>query len=138
MQEGSDRMAQMPKLRNTKQREAIRENLIHRSDHPTADMIYSDIKEAYPNISLGTVYRNLAVLEELGEILKLPITDGSSRYDGNVQPHNHFICRKCGCVFDLDDLDMSELKAQAQKSFDGTIEDCKISFYGLCKNCQGL
>lgn len=65
-------MAQAVKLRNTKQREAIRENLIHRTDHPTADMIYSDIKEEHPNISLGTVYRNLAVLEELGEILKLP------------------------------------------------------------------
>ncbi len=131
-------MSQIPKLRNTKQREAIRENLIHRSDHPTADMIYDDIKEEHPNISLGTVYRNLAVLEELGEILKLPLSNGSSRYDGNVQPHNHFFCKNCRRVFDLDDIDMSELKELAQKSFDGTIEDCKISFYGICKECQEL
>lgn len=131
-------MAQAVKLRNTKQREAIRENLIHRTDHPTADMIYSDIKEEHPNISLGTVYRNLAVLEELGEILKLPLIDGSSRYDGNVQPHNHFICKKCGHVLDLNNIDMSEVKALAQESFDGIIEDCKISFYGICKDCREL
>ena len=58
----------MPALKYSRQRESIKENLMHRCDHPTADMVYSDIRKIYPNISLGTVYRNLSLLSELGEI----------------------------------------------------------------------
>ena len=92
----------MPTLKYSRQRESIKDNLMHRTDHPTADMVYSDIRKVYPNISLGTVYRNLALLSDLGEIQKLTTSDGAVRFDGNTAPHNHFTCRKCGSVLDLE------------------------------------
>ena len=88
-------------LKYSRQRESIKANLMHRTDHPTADMVYDDIRKIYPNISLGTVYRNLGLLSDLGEITRLATLTGADRYDGNTRPHSHFVCRKCGCVYDL-------------------------------------
>ena len=91
---------QMAVLRYSKQRESIKNYLCGREDHPTADMIYTSIREEYPNISLGTIYRNLSLLVEIGEIQKIT-TDGADRFDARVTPHNHFVCRRCGRVMDL-------------------------------------
>ncbi len=125
----------MSNLKYSRQRESIKENLNHRYDHPTADMVYSDIRHIYPSISLGTVYRNLALLSELGEIRKLVTGDGAVHFDGNPAPHNHFTCRQCGCVLDLDTQDVSFLKKEAEKHFEGIIEDCCVNFYGVCSKC---
>ena len=123
-------------LKFSRQRESIRENLLNRTDHPTADMIYSDIRRIYPNVSLGTVYRNLALLSEQGEIAKITTTDGILRYDGNLAPHSHFICKSCGKIIDLAPADAEKIKKQAQKDFTGRIEECDITFYGLCGSCK--
>ena len=80
----------MATLKYSRQRESIKENLMHRRDHPTADMIYTDIRKIYPNISLGTVYRNLALLSDLGEIRKLTVDGGADRFDGNISPPQPF------------------------------------------------
>ena len=80
-------------LKYSRQREVIKENLMHREDHPTADMVYMDVRETFPNISLGTVYRNLQLLTDLGEIQKLNIGDGVDHFDAKTFPHYHFICR---------------------------------------------
>ena len=90
----------MAVLRYSKQRESIKNYLCGREDHPTADMIYTSIREEYPNISLGTIYRNLSLLVEIGEIQKIT-TDGADRFDARVTPHNHFVCRRCGRVMDM-------------------------------------
>ena len=68
--------------------------------HPTAAWVYSKVKEAIPNISLGTVYRNLAALSVSGEILSLSVGDGFEHFDGNAAPHAHLHCRSCGKIFD--------------------------------------
>ena len=125
----------MPALKYSRQRESIKENLMHRSDHPTADMVYSDIRKIYPNISLGTVYRNLSLLSELGEIRKLVTSDGAVRFDADTSPHNHFTCRRCGAVLDLDMGDISHLKSRASQNFDGVIENYSVNFYGICGRC---
>ena len=125
----------MATLKYSRQRESIKENLMHRCDHPTADMIYSDIRKIYPNISLGTVYRNLALLSDLGEIRKLTGNGGADRFDGNTSPHNHFTCRRCGAVLDLDMEDISRIKDCAGQKFHGVIEGYSVNFYGLCENC---
>ena len=125
----------MPALKYSRQRESIKENLMHRCDHPTADMIYSDIRKVYPNISLGTVYRNLSLLSDLGEIRKLVTSDGAVRFDADTSPHNHFICRKCGAVLDLSMGDVSQIKNRACQNFDGIIENYSINFYGVCGQC---
>ena len=98
-------------------------------------MIYTDIRKIYPNISLGTVYRNLALLSDLGEIRKLTVDGGADRFDGNISPHNHFTCRRCGAVLDLDMEDISRIKQSAEQRFHGVIESYSVNFYGLCENC---
>ena len=74
-------------LKRSKQRESIKKFLISRYDHPTAETVYMNIKEEFPNISLGTVYRNLSLLADIGEIQKLSTGIGPDRFDGNPKPH---------------------------------------------------
>ena len=85
----------------SRQREAIKTFLAGRYDHPTAETVYLGIKEEFPNISLGTVYRNLSLLSDIGEIQKLSTGIGPDRFDGNPALHYHFICKHCGSVLDL-------------------------------------
>lgn len=119
----------------SRQREAIKQFLAARYDHPAAETIYSNLREEFPNISLGTVYRNLALLSELGEIRKLSIGSGPERYDGNTEPHYHFVCRCCNCVLDLDVKGMDHIDILAGQNFDGEIEGHTALFYGTCPAC---
>ncbi len=119
----------------SRQREAIRDFLKSRHDHPTAETVYLGIKENIPNISLGTVYRNLSLLSELGEIRKLSTGIGPDRYDGTVAPHYHFICKKCGCVLDLKMNDMDHINVLAAQGFNGEIDGHIAYFYGNCPDC---
>lgn len=123
-------------IKHSRQRDAILLNLSQRYDHPTAETVYLDIKEQYPNISLGTVYRNLSLLSDLGEIQKIVTGAGPDRFDGNPKPHFHFMCRKCHCVLDIPFKEPKELLAQASENFPGIIEGSIIQFYGLCPNCS--
>lgn len=124
-------------MKFSRQRESIRDNLFMRKDHPTADMVYQDIRKIYPNISLGTVYRNLTLLTELGEAQKIVSGDGFVRFDGNPAPHYHFICRTCGAVQDVDITPAKFLEEVAATKFDGVIESHSILFSGLCSSCKG-
>lgn len=125
----------MTKLKYSRQRESIKEFLATRTDHPTADIIYMNIKEIYPNISLGTVYRNLSLLEELGEIIKISSGSGADRYDGHVEPHYHFICTNCHSVSDLKMEGIDHINLIASQNFSGEIEGHVTHFYGKCGNC---
>lgn len=125
----------MAALKYSRQRESIKHYLCSREDHPTADMIYTSIRKEFPNISLGTVYRNLSLLVDLGEIQKIT-TDGADRYDSKISPHHHFICRRCGCVLDLM-VPMEDLLAGVQKCWDGgDVEEYRLEFYGICRKCK--
>lgn len=119
--------------RYSKQREAIFENLQSRYDHPTADMVYTDLKRDFPNISLGTVYRNLAMLYEAGMILKIGASsDGKERYDGHVQPHSHFFCEHCGAVYDVTEhFDVSKI----EKEIGAKINYASNTLRGICREC---
>lgn len=122
-------------IKRSQQRELIKENLISRYDHPTADMVYQSVRNDLPNISLGTVYRNLRFLVDQGDALSLKLGDGREHFDGHVQPHYHFICNECGCV---EDIFMKEIPIceQAAKHYSGEITGHNTYFYGLCKNCK--
>ncbi|MGN1084105.1 MAG: transcriptional repressor, partial [Lachnospiraceae bacterium] len=85
-------------VKHSRQRDAILEYLRSTASHPTADTVYENVREKIPNISLGTVYRNLNMLAESGEVLRLSCGGTSDRYDGCVKPHYHFLCRSCGNV----------------------------------------
>ena len=123
-------------IKHSRQREAIRENLMNRYDHPTAETVYMDIKQEYPNISLGTVYRNLSLLAELGEIQKLTTGVGPDRFDGNPKSHCHFLCQGCGQVSDIRFEKQDEMIAEAANHFSGNIAGMSIQFYGKCPNCM--
>lgn len=123
-------------LKYSRQRESIKKYLdIHRT-HPTAETVYLDIKQDFPNISLGTVYRNLNLLADMGEILRISPGNGPDRYDGNSLPHYHFICTKCGNVSDIDLEPQMNLNELANEKFDGTITGHVTHFFGLCSKCS--
>ncbi len=123
-------------MKYSRQREAIRTFLCSRRDHPTAEVVYENLRKGYPRISLGTIYRNLSLLVELGEATKFPGLDGLDHFDGNPEPHYHFICNECNSVLDLDFPNIEDLNTSANKNFDGIITGHSAYFYGKCKNCS--
>ena len=127
----------MAVLKYSRQREAIKEYLMNTKEHPTADTVYMHIREQNPNISLGTVYRNLNLLTELGEIRKFTCGDGSDRFDAITEQHYHVLCRSCNQVFDLDIEPINDINDIAQNAFEGEIENHSTLFYGTCNECLG-
>lgn len=123
-------------LNKSRQREAIINYLMSNRNHPTADEIYHAIKKDFPRVSLGTVYRNLALLSGLGAIQKISCGDSSEHFDGNTMPHNHFICDKCGCITDLEMENIDFVDTLASKNFNGEIRGHNIYFCGICENCK--
>lgn len=126
----------MKTLKYSRQRESIKACLMRRKDHPTADALYTSIREQFPNISLGTVYRNLNLLVDLGEIKKIPSGDGIDHFDYDTSPHYHFVCRQCGCIRDLPMPVSETLEQEAAAFVDGTIEDHSLIFRGVCSSCR--
>lgn len=125
----------MKKINYSRQREAIKSFLLTRKDHPTAEVVFTEIRKEYPNISLGTVYRNLSLLTELGEIQKLSCGDDKEHYDADISVHSHFICRNCHAVIDLDMDNLNFINSLAQANFTGMIEGHCVHFFGLCPKC---
>lgn len=124
------------KKRMTKQRKKIMEVLKNTDSHPTADEIYDKVKEDIPNISLGTVYRNLNVLAEMGEIMILDYGSSCSRFDGNPKNHYHFKCENCGQVFDVDLDILDNLNQKLNSSTQFEVSHHRLEFYGLCPDCK--
>ncbi len=121
--------------RYSRQRELIYQAVMGSKEHPTAEMVYQWLKPANPNLSLGTVYRNLNLLAEEGILIRMPFP--VERYDGDVRPHSHFRCKRCGGVFDLDldhDGDIDGLAAKAAPGFQ--IDGHDLTFTGVCPECQ--
>ena len=121
--------------KHSRQRECIKEFLTNRFDHPTAETIYLNVKKEFPNISLGTVYRNLSLLTNQGIIRKLSTGIGPDRFDGNTSPHYHVLCIECGSVLDLDMENIDHINTLAGSQFDGEIYGHVTYFLGKCRNC---
>lgn len=127
----------MAARRHSRQRELIKAFLKTRKDHPTADTVYKNVRSQNPRISLGTVYRNLTLLAEDGEISRLSIGGGVDRFDGDTSPHYHFVCQKCGQVQDLQMDSIEGITDIASKNFHGHIAGHVTYFYGVCGGCTG-
>ena len=123
-------------IKYSHQRETIIKFLESTKEHPTADEVYQNIREVIPNISLGTVYRNLNQLAASGQILRLTCDGKTDHFDACTDPHYHFICKCCGGVKDLPLEPMTDIldKARACTSFQ--IDEATILFSGTCDNCQ--
>lgn len=125
----------MSGLKYSRQRSAVLHYLRSVTSHPTAELVYQAIRQEFPKISLGTVYRNLNLLADQGEILRLNCGDGVDHYDAVIEPHNHFICRSCGQVLDLPLISMEAVDRQAEELCAGHIEGHELYFYGKCNSC---
>jgi len=122
-------------MKRSKQRDAILDVLCSTDTHPTADQIYDEVRKVMPNISHGTVYRNLNLLAENNEIIKIGVIGEQCRYDGRISPHNHFVCKCCGSVLDVNmDYDYS-INEKAEQCISGDIEYHDLTFYGYCEKC---
>ena len=120
-------------LKYSRQRECIMQYLQSTKEHPTADMVYMHVRSQFPNISLGTVYRNLGQLVELGKIITVETQDKFVYYDGYAKPHTHFVCRGCKNIFDFE-TEKYFPKEITDSGF--SIESDRTVFYGLCNNCS--
>lgn len=120
-----------------RKRDAILTCLRQTTAHPSAEWVYAQLKPEIPDLSLGTVYRNLALFKEQGLITSLGTVKGVERFDGNTDPHVHYICGQCGGVLDLEQIAVpEELSAQAAQSSGGEVTGCQLTFSGICMNCQ--
>ena len=120
----------------SRKREAILEAIRSTKEHPSAERIYTSLKPLYPDLSLGTVYRNLSLFLESGEIVRVANVDGQDRYDANVHPHPHFICACCHKVMDLDlTYSAADHYADVEKATGGVVRSECLSFMGLCSQC---
>lgn len=128
-------MAEHTTLKKSRQRDAIVAFLKTRKDHPTADTVYKEIRNSIPNISLGTVYRNLSLLSERGEIMRLVCDGKVDRFDADVSPHYHFICKSCGCLKDMDVPYSTDIDTIANENFEGSVLCHSLLFEGYCKEC---
>ena len=121
----------------TPQRMVIAKILARSKGHPSVEQIHSQIKKAYPSMSLATVYRNILLIKSLGEVLELGFPDGSNRYDGNnPYPHPHVICIKCKKIVDpkLDSLEDMKKEVSAETHF--KILSHRLDFFGICSHCR--
>ena len=126
----------MEQTKQFRKRNAILECVRCTDVHPSADWVHSQIRTAFPDISLGTVYRNLALFKQQGAIVSLGTVNGVERFDGNIEPHVHFICTRCDSVTDLPRMELPEsLCAQAVEQTGGQIEVCHLSVTGVCNRC---
>ncbi len=123
-------------IRNSKQRTRILELLRSTGSHPTATWLYDKLKKEFPNLSLGTVYRNLNILVEQGLINKIDFGSTFDRYDAKIGKHYHFICEKCDLITDISMPIVDELDKQVISKTGFKVKRHRIEFYGLCKNCR--
>jgi len=125
-----------PRTKHFKKREAILQCLRSTDTHPSAEWVHAQLRSQYPDISLGTVYRNLAIFKEQGLIMSVGTVNGVERFDANTAPHVHFICNTCHRVDDLPDMEIPEaLSKAAERCSGGRAEFCHLSFTGTCREC---
>ncbi len=121
----------------SRKREAILECIRSTDTHPSAEWVYAQLKPRIPDLSLGTVYRNLTMFKNEGTIISVGVVDGQERFDHHVEPHIHFICECCGTVRDVELPDPVEaLERQVAQVTGSTVTGHRLSFLGRCPNCQ--
>jgi Fur family peroxide stress response transcriptional regulator len=136
----------MTTRRYSEKREAIVELMRSTKTHPAAQWVYERMRHKYPDISLGTVYRNINLLKKEGALASVGVVNGEERFDGEPRPHQHAVCKGCGCIFDLGGFDGADTAGQfvpqalAPAMFQqipGFVVDLSSTiFSGLCSDCN--
>jgi len=143
MADPKTRLAEMTaKLRErghrlTPQRMAVLRILAASEEHPSVEQIYERMKADFPTTSLATIYKTVALLKEVGEVLELGFGSGSNRYDGNKPyPHPHLICIQCGRIVDPEVVTLRQLPQAVAQATGYQILDNRLDFFGVCPECQ--
>lgn len=119
--------------KRSKKREAIFDCLRSTTAHPSAEWIYAQLKPEIPDLSLGTVYRNLRAFREDGNAISIGVVDGLERFDARTDPHAHFVCSHCAAVIDVEGI-IPPTRLCAEVTC-GRAEVCELLFHGVCQNC---
>lgn len=122
--------------RNTKQRKIIFDELSRTKNHPDADGLFRIVRRRLPNISIGTVYRNLNLLRDEGKIKELALGRYSSHYDADLNRHSHFYCLGCGDISDVNEPLINRLDIRVSKDLGMAVKYHRLDFYGYCGNCK--
>ena len=123
--------------RYSKKREAILTAIRGTCCHPSAEWVYQSLKPEHPDLSLGTVYRNLIFFQQRGEIQSVGVVKGQERFDGETRPHSHFICNSCGAVSDLEGIQVDTgLDQTVSRQYGFAVERHELTFYGRCPKCM--
>lgn len=123
-------------MKYSKQREFILNTVKSSCKHPTADMVYEEVRKEIPNISLGTVYRNLNYLVENGEIKKITMPNASDRFDKTLENHYHLSCVVCHMIYDIDHKKLKNIDHMVEEESGHKVLFHDIVFVGICKDCQ--
>ena len=124
------------KKKYSRKREAILNAFKSTDIHPTAEWVYKELKPIYPDLSMGTVYRNILEFKKNDQLFTVCVLDGKERLDANTKPHAHFICDKCNCVLDLPQLQYNNsLNDFVSTKYDVKVEYQSIIFHGICGKC---
>ena len=126
----------MEAAKQFRKRNAILACLQGTTSHPSAEMVYEMLQKEHPDISLATVYRNLARFKSQGLVSSVATVRGVERFDAMTHPHVHFICSSCDAVIDLPQMEIPEsLSAEAEASSGCRVQNCRLTFTGLCGKC---
>lgn len=124
------------KTKQFRKRQAILACLRGTDSHPSAEMLHGMLQAEHPDISLATVYRNLALFKQQGIIQSIGTVGGIERFDANTMPHVHFVCDSCSAVIDLPQIPVPEqLRVKVEAATGGRMTDCHLSFTGKCQSC---
>ena len=124
-------------IRHSKKREAILDAIRSTTCHPSAEWVYQTLKPTHPDLSLGTVYRNLMFFRERGEIQSVGVVKGQERFDAFVEPHSHFVCEGCGSVSDLHQVKVdANLEQSVSQQYGLEVNRHELTFYGTCPTCM--
>ena len=122
--------------RYSKKRAAILSAIRGTDCHPSAEWVYQTLKPNHPDLSLGTVYRNLVFFQERGDIRSVGVVRGQERFDGITSPHNHFICSHCGAVVDLSQIELADrIDRDVSEQYGLMVDRHELTFHGLCPTC---
>ena len=123
-------------VKQFRKRNAILACLQGTTSHPSAEMVYEMLQKEHPDISLATVYRNLARFKSQGLVSSVATVRGVERFDAMTHPHVHFICCGCDAVMDLPQMEIPEnLSEEAEEISGCRIQECRLTFTGLCEKC---
>jgi Fur family peroxide stress response transcriptional regulator len=122
----------------TFQRQVIYEAVVDSREHPTPELIYEQVRQRIPSVSLGTIYKNIKTFLDSGVLKEVTLHHGSLRLESNMTPHHHLVCSSCKAIFDIEESALEPVrlpKAGVPAGF--SIKQCRVEFVGVCKRCQG-